>query len=131
MPAVGTSAPEEPIQMTRNGGVAPYESPDGKLVYYYTSFGVWQVPAEGGKETQVLESVRNFSSFALADKGIFFIPRDEAAVWFLDFSTRAIRSVATLEEPLGDLAVSPDGRTILYSQRDNVGSDLMLVENFR
>jgi Tol biopolymer transport system component len=131
MLAVGTSAPEESIQMTRNYGQAPYESPDGKLVYYYKSFGVWQVPAEGGKETQVLESVRGFISFALADKGIFFIPRDEAVVRFFDFNTRAIRTVATLEKPVGDLAVSRDGRTILYSQMDNVGSDLMLVENFR
>ena len=30
-----------------------------------------------------------------------------------------------------DVAVSPDGRTILYPQFDEGGSDLMLVENFR
>jgi len=29
------------------------------------------------------------------------------------------------------MAVSPDGRTILYSQVDDPGLDLMLVENFR
>jgi hypothetical protein len=29
------------------------------------------------------------------------------------------------------IAVSPDGRTILYTQLDEAGSDLMRVENFR
>jgi len=29
------------------------------------------------------------------------------------------------------LAVSPDGRSILYVQRDSSSSDIMLVENFR
>jgi hypothetical protein len=29
------------------------------------------------------------------------------------------------------IAVSPDRREILYSQNDNPGGDIMLVENFR
>jgi hypothetical protein len=44
--------------------------------------------------------------------------------------------VAKLERPLdlgdsGALAVSPDGRWILYEQFEQAGSELMLVENFR
>ena len=58
-------------------------------------------------------------------------PRDEDVVRFLDFNTRARRTVATLEKPYDDLGVSPDGLTILYGQIDSYGSDLMLVENFR
>jgi hypothetical protein len=30
----------------------------------------------------------------------------------------------------GDLAVSPDGRWILYSQVDGQGGDIMLVDHF-
>jgi hypothetical protein len=32
---------------------------------------------------------------------------------------------------LGFLALSPDGRTILYTEEITRSSDLMLVENFR
>jgi hypothetical protein len=31
----------------------------------------------------------------------------------------------------GDMAVSPDGRTILYTRAVGEGTDLMLIENFR
>jgi eukaryotic-like serine/threonine-protein kinase len=131
-PAATSAAREEAVQVTRNGGAVPFDSPDGKLVYYYKGGAVWQVPVEGGEETQVLESIHNSYGFAVADKGIYFIPRDEAAVRFFDFNTRVTRTVATLDQSrFGDLAVSPDGRTILYSQIASQGSDLMLVENFR
>ncbi len=42
--------------------------------------------------------------------------------------------VVSLEKrltPFGALTVSPDGQRLLYSQIDQSGSDLMLVENFR
>ena len=49
-----------------------------------------------------------------------------------EFATGKIRKMLTVERPIRvGMAVSPDGRTLLYSQFDETGSDLMLVENFR
>ena len=49
-----------------------------------------------------------------------------------EFATGKTRKILTIERPVGTfIAVSPDGRTILYTQKDQAGSDLMLIENFR
>lgn len=45
----------------------------------------------------------------------------------------ALRATLTLVSltGAGRLAVSPDGRWLLYPQVDQAGSDILLVENFR
>jgi hypothetical protein len=72
--------------------------------------------------------------------GLYFAPeQNEPATYsiqFLNFGTGQVKHVASFEKPFnlgagfGGLAVSPDGRWILYTQVDQVGSELMLVENF-
>jgi Tol biopolymer transport system component len=126
----------EAAQVTRKGGIANIESPDGKWVYYTKSWDgpLWKMPRDGGEETQVLESVQE-SFFAIVREGIYFIPRPDAAgrysIQFFNFATKKIRSVTTIGRPAFlYLSVSPDGRWLLYSQVDQQGSDLMLVENF-
>ena len=133
MPADGDET--EAVQVTRTGeyNYNAFESYDGTLVYYWNSGGVWQVPADGGEETQVFESIVGPVGFAVAEEGIYFIADDGTAVRFFDFDTRGIRDVATLDNERASayLSVSRDGRTILYTQQDTLLSDLMLVENFR
>jgi hypothetical protein len=59
------------------------------------------------------------------------------AVIPFSFSTsqpKTIRSITAIEgsvDTLSGLSVSSGGRWILYGQFDQVGTDLMLVENFR
>ena len=49
-----------------------------------------------------------------------------------DFATGKTRKILTIERPVTrSVDVSSDGRTILWTQVDEAGSDLMLVENFR
>jgi Tol biopolymer transport system component len=55
LPANGGDA----IQVTRNGGFGPRQSPDGKFLYYAKALfatSLWRIPVEGGPETKVLES---------------------------------------------------------------------------
>jgi hypothetical protein len=48
------------------------------------------------------------------------------------FVTSKIRKLLTIERHIGfAIAISPDGQKILFTQTDEEGSDLMLVENFR
>ena len=127
------------IQVTKKGGFAPVESPDGKFLYYVKAlFGtnVWKVPVEGGEETEVFESLSSYNNMAVVHEGIYFIPTQRASkgssIQFFSFATGKIEPIATLEKTEGGgLAVSPDGRWMLYGQIDQQGSDLMLVENFR
>jgi hypothetical protein len=72
----------------------------------------------------------------VVEQGIYFISGSDSAagssIQFFNFATGKIRPIATTERPVSlGLTVSPDGRSILYSQVDQGGSDLMLVENFR
>ena len=74
--------------------------------------------------------------WALGPEGIYFFTPGKQASSDLqpyEYATGYIKKILTTEGRVFSFtsAVSPDGRTILYTQRDEAGSDLMLVENFR
>jgi Tol biopolymer transport system component/DNA-binding winged helix-turn-helix (wHTH) protein len=131
-----------PTQVTRHGGSEAFESFDGKLVYYtkgpvQTIPGIWTKPGEGGDEVRILDQAYS-GLWALLNTGIVFLrPQTKSlpTLEFFNFATRQITRVATVEkEPdraTPSLAVSPDGRWILYAQVDQVDSDIVLVEDFR
>jgi Tol biopolymer transport system component/DNA-binding winged helix-turn-helix (wHTH) protein len=139
VPAIGGSA----VQVTKRGGFGAVESNDGQFVYYSKGFnvdGLWKVAVNGGEEVQVLDFPKAgfWGYWALVETGIYFVNSvsvRHAALQFLSFARRGVVPVATLDgnpvpyEP--GIAVSPDGRWILYTQEDNRSSDIMLVENFR
>ena len=100
---------------------------------------LWKVPVGGGPATNVLDNLSTQHSFAIVDSGIYFVPgRIESpgsSIRFLSFANNQIRTVASFATPLdsaesGGLAVSPDGRWLLFTQFEQNGSELMLVENF-
>ena len=133
------------VQLTRHGGFVAFESPDGKLVYYTKDGvnGIWQVPVEGGEETLVFESFNSstWGNWAVVSDGIYSISskaKDDVIIEFFSFATHRITKITKIaglkREMLASvgLAVSPDRRSILFSQTEGFGSgSLMLVENFR
>jgi Tol biopolymer transport system component len=123
----------EPVQVTRQGGYNPFESQDGKTIYYaksnFFSAPLWKLPSAGGEESQVVDSVSS-ATYAAKRSGIYFIsyPR----LYYFNFSNGISKPILTLEKrPAFGVSVSPDEHWLLYSQLDQSGSDLMLVENFR
>jgi hypothetical protein len=117
----------------------PSESVDGKNLFYIESYGsgsIWSLPVAGGEERQVLSNVASDGTmYAVGKSGIYFIgKRPGAAVQqlaLLSFASGEIRALADIARPVGlGIAVSPDEQLALYPQSDQMGSDLMLVENF-
>jgi Tol biopolymer transport system component len=138
VPAEGGPA----VLVTKKGGWAPIESPDGKFIYSISiehpikGFILVRTPTEGGEAQQVLDSLVFGQNYAVVGDGIYFIPRQDPkfgySIQFLNTATGKNQRIASIEKPVGvGLTVSPDRRWILYAQLDQGGSDLMLVENFR
>ncbi len=68
--------------------------------------------------------------------GIYFVPAEAShSICYFDLSTRHVRRIMEVDRDFnsmnGGMSVSPDGRWILYSQVDDVNSDIMLVDHFR
>jgi Tol biopolymer transport system component/DNA-binding winged helix-turn-helix (wHTH) protein len=139
VPAAGGQA----VQITKRGGFAAFESQDGKSLYYAKGMniaGLWSVAVNGGEEAPVLDFPKAsfWGYWALVETGIYFVnteARPQPALQFLSFAARRVVHVATLDRKpvpfVSGIAVSPDGRRILYTQEDHRSSDIMLVENFR
>ena len=128
-----------PVQVTRNGGVYAIESDDGRFLYYVKSDqpGVWKMPLDGGEETRVLDQPRGWCNWQLVPTGIYFLNesfKPNGRIGFFDFATSETTPIFSLEKPLtvfGGLAVSPDGRSLLYAQNELDDSYIVLVKNFR
>ncbi len=135
----------EPVQVTTNGGHFALEDPNGEFLYYNKTLddretALWKILLGGGEESEVLESVvpRNF---AVALGGIYFMQapdEDESdgaySIRFLNLADGRVELIARLPSNTVQLTqgldVSLDGQSILYSQVDDISSDLMLIEGF-
>jgi Tol biopolymer transport system component len=127
------------VQLTRNGGDKPQESPDGKAIYFDKGWPeastIWTISVNGGEEARVLDSVGNRDQWRVGPKGIYYMTLGDNGhpeIRFYDFLTRKSRILHTMprQSDMG-ISISPDSRSILYPQYDEGGADLMLVENFK
>jgi Tol biopolymer transport system component len=128
------------VQVTRQGGLAAFESADGRWLYYAKDLArptsIWRVPVDGGEETKVLDGLSYSFNFAVTDRGIYLLAlrrtRPAASIEFFDLATRKTTLLHTLDRPFWfGFALAPDERSILFSKSDSHGRDLMLVENLR
>jgi Tol biopolymer transport system component/DNA-binding winged helix-turn-helix (wHTH) protein len=118
----------EEVQLTRHGGFDPFESYDGKTVYYtkYRDPGLWSVPSTGGKESVVLEDQPKYGfwgAWALTEDGIYYLDAEAVprpTIMFYRFSNRIVSRVFTPDNYISrwsaTLSASMGGRSIYYTQ---------------
>ena len=118
------------VQLTTGGGINPFESYDGRTIYYskFDKAGIWSMPARGGTESLVVADkpqVGYWGHWAVTLDGLYLLNMDaepRPGIEFYRFATRRITPVFTIEmqptrqEP--SLGATADGRTIYYSQYD-------------
>jgi hypothetical protein len=126
------------VQVTRHGGFAPWESYDGKTLYYarFDGAGVWSVPVEGGDELRLTEAphLGYWGYFAVTETGIYILDSDYKTgptILFCSFQNHQLTPVMTLSQnplPWGaNLTASRDGRTLLLAQY-KITSSISMVE---
>jgi Tol biopolymer transport system component/DNA-binding winged helix-turn-helix (wHTH) protein len=130
------------IQVTRNGGWTAFESRDGQSLYYTKNIdnldyrsSLWALSVHRGEERLVLASVC-CRAFSVVEDGIYYLPvptpSQTGSLRFYDFATGNDQEIAAIQEKLdGGLTVSPDRKTFLFGGRTRIGSNVMVVDNFR
>jgi Tol biopolymer transport system component/DNA-binding winged helix-turn-helix (wHTH) protein len=132
-----------PVQITKNGGVFAAESADGHFLYYakLQVSGLYKMPLQGGEEERVLDRAGGgeWANWALGLDGIYFRDAKKSKdhdyiglLNFFDFASRKITTISTLDQPGGvGIGLSADGRSVLYDDKGDAESSIMLVKNFR
>jgi Tol biopolymer transport system component len=131
-------------QVTRLGGFAAFPSPDGQYLYYAkgrSAAGLWRKRLPDGPEEAVLEQLKPgyWGYWAVSEEGIYFAdepgPPETRGIYFRSFATRQIRQVSRIEKmpAVADsgIALSPDRRHLLYTQVDQNGSDILMMDRYK
>ena len=129
------------VQITKDGAYEPYESSDGRYLYYwkFTGAGVWRISTQGGPEQFIpaLTGYRSTRYFDVAKDGIYFVPnrREPYMIQFFDFANSRVSDVAEIHRGLvvgtPGLSVSPDEKWVAYAQVDYNSTDIFLVDHFK
>jgi Tol biopolymer transport system component len=129
---------EQAEQVTRNGGFEAFEAADGETLYYAKREpGIWRRSLAGGEESRIIDQA-GWGNWALLEQGICFLnlrAQPNPTLEYFNFASNQVTLIGKSERirPFGGspgLAVSADGRWVLYRQIDQNDNDIMLVENF-
>ena len=133
--------------MTHHGGFNAMESPDGKILYYFTDPEVWKMPVSGGVEVPAIVTadgqrvkVADRYDWQVFDDGIYIIRSPDVShpanqIEFFSFKTRRCQSIKTLQPgPMpdaGGLRITSDRRWAVFTQTEKEEQNVLLVNNFR
>ena len=127
-------------QITQKGAFEMFATSDGKKIIYSKSvgkIGLWSVKTDGSDEKAIpeLTEAGNWRSWTVAANGVYytsFTTQSPFQIKFFDFAAKITKDVAAMKKPpllyYSNLAVSPDGKKILYAREDQSASSIMLAD---
>ncbi|MGE4069108.1 MAG: winged helix-turn-helix domain-containing protein [Vicinamibacterales bacterium] len=121
---------------TRDGGYAAQPSPDGRWLYFTRPdrSGIFRQPVAGGDAALFVDglSAANWADWQVTQDGVYILhdgEDDELHVSRVPLDGGAPAEVATLPQfSWPGIAVSPDGRGILYARWDRRESNILAVQ---
>jgi Tol biopolymer transport system component/DNA-binding winged helix-turn-helix (wHTH) protein len=127
-----------PVRLTTSGGVYGIESKDGRFLYYSEFSGsIWKKSLETGQRSRLPIDAGSWYDWDVTDSGIYFLNLKfppNGRIEFFDFANGRSTPIFVLDKPTslyGGLALSPDGKSILFGQSELNESYIMLMKNFR
>jgi WD40-like Beta Propeller Repeat len=125
------------IQVTKNGGSHPMESPDEKYLYYGKEFAgkpyLWRMSLATEAEERLFPSEFGMGDLAMGSQHLYFVASTpnvhqlSNAIYSYDLSTGRICKVVEGGIRMNGAAPSPDEKHLLYAVVNNTGGDLLTV----
>jgi Tol biopolymer transport system component len=125
--------------VAKNGDGEALEAAEGTVYYASPRGGIWKIPENGGLPSVVpgLAGIHSSRYLFVNQTGIYFL-KNTIPPWAIEhysFATHRILPVVTLEKSpefgTPSLSVSPDERWLIYSQLDQSGSEILMINGFR
>jgi Tol biopolymer transport system component len=133
MPAEGGAA----RQVTRNGAMEGFESPDGKLLYFVRErpeLGLWSVPVGGGQEARVTDGVRD-TRWAVSRDGIRYVtvraPYEVMLYRYESGKTESIHRIPSGTSVWSGFSASFEGDVLVWPQTVRDSSDIAILDGVR
>lgn len=145
---VSASAPDDPQRITQGGASDPFDSVDGKTIYYVTGRGdLWSIPAAGGASSRVYPAGVYGGWFSVTTRGVFFadlysgaapgvsVPRKPKPIRMLPYGSGEPASAGLIEGEIAretpDFTVSSDGLAAFFSIQETLTSQIRMLQNFQ
>jgi Tol biopolymer transport system component len=128
-----------PVRVTTKGGVYAIESMDGRFLFYskFHECGVWKKSLDTSEESRLPINVCHWFDWDVTRDGIYFLNPDippHGRIEFFDLAHGQATPILALEKPASaysGLALSPDGKSLLFGQNELNESYIMIMKNFR
>ena len=128
-----------PVRVTTKGGVYGIESMDGRFLFYskFHECGVWKKSLDTSEESRLPINACHWFDWELTRDGIYFLNQDfppNGRIEYFDFAHGYSTPIQVLDKPASGysgLALSPDGKSLLFGQNELNESYIMIMKNFR